>query len=52
MYKIRIVYNKKGNKKYCVYRDGKLKYCSDTLEDAQRVCQMFHNYFRWVGVAI
>ena len=52
MYKIKIAYNRKGVKMYCVCRDGKLKYCSNSYESAQRACQMFYNFFREEGIAV
>ena len=50
MYKIKIAYNRKGVKMYCVCRDGKLKYCSNSYESAQRACQIFYNFFRKEGI--
>lgn len=52
MYKVKVIFDKKGNKRYGVYRDGKLKYCGESFDSAQRVCHMFYNFFRLEGIAI
>lgn len=52
MYKIKVAYDKKGMKIYCICRDGKLKYCSSSPDKAWRARQMFLNFYRKEGIAV